>query len=103
MQLTTEHSIQTRSQRVYLKSIKGELSSAIPSLIGPGSTVWVQRVMSPLHVTNRGYIKDSSTSMYFSIVVCALAGYVRSCLLCLIKNVIRRCDACRKAWHDNVK
>ena len=45
-----KRSLPIPSQTPYLKGIKSDPTSAVPSLIGPGSTVRSQGMMSPLHV-----------------------------------------------------
>ena len=45
-----QHNLQNPSQTPYLKGIKSDLTSAVSSLVGPGCTVRMQGMMSPLHV-----------------------------------------------------
>ena len=48
-----ERSLPSLSQTPYLKGIKSDPSSAVSSLVCPGSTVRIQGMMSPLHVHMR--------------------------------------------------
>ena len=59
-----KHSLPIPSQTPYLKGIKRDPTSAVSSLVGPGSTVWIQGMMSPLHMHMESFrVRDVMLSM----------------------------------------
>ena len=123
----TQHSVPFLPQFPHLEGIESDLRSAVASLVGPGCTVRVQRMMSPLHV----HAKSSmARNLMLSMILKAkgrrvkqhchsgvhttqssytvqrhlqiMSGIVWLCLLCLVKDVVGWCNASGKAWHDDV-